>query len=127
MSVHSSSLATLVAAADKMLYNYTARALLRADPLIAVGGPATARLGHVADFLNFTGNGSAVPAAFVSTHSYPTDYRNLNASLLTRTLYEDNIWAAAALATDAGLPFLMTEISSGLVVSRLLLGASWER
>ena len=51
-----------------MLYNYTARALLRADPLLSVGGPATAELAHVPDFLAFTQNGSAaVPAAFVSS------------------------------------------------------------
>lgn len=96
-----------------MLYNYTARALVRADPLLSVGGPATAELGHVTDFLNFTGNGKVIPAAFVSTHSYPTDYNHLNTSLLNRTFYEDNIWAAAAPAAAAGVPFLMTEISSG--------------
>ena len=98
--------------AYEMLYNYTASAIVRADPLLSVGGPATAELGHVVDFLDFTGNGSVLPARFVSTHSYPTDYQGFNGTL-TRTLYEDNIFAAAAPVAAAGLPFLMTEISSG--------------
>jgi len=50
------------------LYNASATAIKSVDPLIPVGGPATASRAWVADFVNFTGSGKIVPADFVTTH-----------------------------------------------------------
>ena len=88
-------------------YNTTARAIAAVDPLISVGGPATAALAWVADFINFTATND-VPRAFVSTHSYPTDYRGPGE--LTRTSWEDGVIAQAAVAAAAGLPLVLTEV-----------------
>ena len=85
----------------EMLYNLTAHALLAVDPLLSVGGPATAQLGHITDFLNLTQSPGGPPAAFVSSHSYPTDYRHRNQSSLNRTLYEDYIFAAVRVGGPA--------------------------
>ena len=93
------------------LYNVTAAAINSVDALISVGGPATAALGWVPDFIERTGAGKVVPAHFLSTHSYPTDYRH---DSLTRTIWEDGIIAVAQQAAAAGLPLVMTEISAGL-------------
>jgi len=91
------------------LYNVTARAINAVDPLISVGGPATENLLWVDDFISRTGAGKLMPAHFLSTHHYPTDY-----SPKTRTQYEDDIIAVAQTAAAAGLPLVMTEISAGL-------------
>lgn len=55
-------------------YNYTSHAVRSVDPFLSVGGPATAGLAWVPEFINFTATVGA-PRAFVSTHSYPTDLR----------------------------------------------------
>jgi xylan 1,4-beta-xylosidase len=49
------------------LYNYTARAIKAVDPLIPVGGPATAGLGYITEFLAFVKNNS-VPIDVLTTH-----------------------------------------------------------
>jgi xylan 1,4-beta-xylosidase len=54
------------------LYRYTAEAIKGVDPLLKVGGPATAANAWIDDFLNFCRSNS-LPADFVSTHHYPTD------------------------------------------------------
>lgn len=54
------------------LYQITAGALKRVDPLLKVGGPATAKNAWVTDFLKFC-HKRKVPVDFVSTHHYPTD------------------------------------------------------
>ena len=54
------------------LYRITAKALKRVDPLLKVGGPATAKNAWVPEFLEFCEN-RKVPVDFVSTHHYPTD------------------------------------------------------
>jgi xylan 1,4-beta-xylosidase len=54
------------------LYRITAKALKRVDPLLKVGGPATAKNAWVPEFLKFCKNRN-VPVDFVSTHHYPTD------------------------------------------------------
>ena len=92
------------------LYNATARALVSVDPLLSVGGPATAELGWVQEFINATKNG-AMPASFVSTHSYPTDYQD--DPTVTRTSFEEHLYGVAATTAAAGLPFVMTEASAG--------------
>ena len=92
------------------LYNVTALAINAVDPLISVGGPATAGLAWVPDFINRTGAGKIMPAHFLSTHHYPTD----TAHPKTRHDFEDDIIAVAEQAAAAGLPLVMTEISAGL-------------
>ena len=92
------------------LYNVTARAVKAADPLISVGGPATAGLAWVPEFINITGAGKLIPADLLSTHHYPTDCRPNP----TRTQWEDEIIAAAEEAAAAGLPLVVTEVSAGL-------------
>ena len=92
------------------LYNITANAIAKVDPVIAVGGPASAALSWVPQFLESTGNGTVLPARFVSTHSYPTDY----GGGLTRTQFEDGIIAVAEVAEAAGLPLVITEFAAGL-------------
>ena len=89
----------------------TATAINAVDPLISVGGPATAQLKWVPDFIERTGAGKLLPAHFLSTHSYPTDYKG---AAVTRTAWEDGIIAAAETAAAAGLPLVMTEVSAGL-------------
>ncbi len=54
------------------LYEITAKALKRVDPLLKVGGPATAKNAWISDFLGFC-ESRKVPVDFVSTHHYPTD------------------------------------------------------
>ena len=81
------------------------------DSQLSVGGPATAGLAWVSEFVNFTDAGKSVPASFVSTHSYPTDLRH---GSFTRTQFEDQIIAQAEVAEGAGLPFVLTETSAGL-------------
>ena len=54
------------------LYRYTVEAVKGVDPLLKVGGPATADNAWIEDFLNFC-RANGLPADFVSTHHYPTD------------------------------------------------------
>jgi xylan 1,4-beta-xylosidase len=54
------------------LYKITAETLKRVDPLLRVGGPATAKNAWIPEFLDFCEN-REVPVDFVSTHHYPTD------------------------------------------------------
>jgi len=94
------------------LYNATSRAIKAVDAALSVGGPATAGLAWVGDFAARTGAGALMPASFISTHSYPTDYRHNQT--LNRTIFEDGVIAAAEVAEAAGLPFVLTEMSAGL-------------
>ena len=55
-----------------MLYNASATAVKSVNSQFKVGGPATARLLHVTDFVEEARKISA-PFDFVSTHMYPTD------------------------------------------------------
>ncbi len=54
------------------LYQYSATAIKAVNPLLQVGGPATANNGWIEDFLNFCEE-SKTPVDFISTHHYPTD------------------------------------------------------
>ena len=54
------------------LYRSTAVAIKEVDPLLQVGGPATARDAWIDEFIDFCETGD-VPLDFVSTHHYPTD------------------------------------------------------
>ena len=54
------------------LYNASAKALKSVHPTLKVGGPATAVLQHVSDFVDAC-EADDIPYDFVSTHHYPTD------------------------------------------------------
>ena len=54
------------------LYDHTARAVKAVDGRLRVGGPATARIGWVSEFLAHV-KAKNVPADFVSTHVYGDD------------------------------------------------------
>ena len=54
------------------LFNASAVALKAVDPQLKVGGPATAQLQHVTDFITHATEAN-IPFDFVSTHMYPTD------------------------------------------------------
>jgi xylan 1,4-beta-xylosidase len=59
------------------LYEVTARAVKSVDPGLTVGGPASAAVGWVEEFLGFA-DSAGVPVDFVSTHTYgspPLDLR----------------------------------------------------
>jgi xylan 1,4-beta-xylosidase len=63
------------------LYDVTARAVKSVDPAIAVGGPATAAVGWIDDFLAHAAEAD-VPVDFLSTHTYglsPLDLRPIAA------------------------------------------------
>lgn len=66
------------------LYNATATAINAVDPLISVGGPATASLNWVTEFINFTQGGVRVPAHFLSTHSVRRRRRRRRGAMLPR-------------------------------------------
>jgi xylan 1,4-beta-xylosidase len=54
------------------LYAHTARDLKSVSPRLRVGGPATAAVAWISDFLKFTAE-NHVPVDFVSTHAYADD------------------------------------------------------
>ena len=54
------------------LYEYTARAIKKVNPILKVGGPATADNEWVTEFLDHCEKSNA-PVDFISTHHYPTD------------------------------------------------------
>ena len=90
------------------LYANTAAAVKAADPSLQIGGPATAGLGWIPEFLAATKAVNA-PVDFVSSHSYPTDVANQ-----TRDSFMDQIATATSHARAAGVPFLLTEFNAGL-------------
>ena len=90
------------------LYAETTAAVKAVDQLLQVGGPATAQLGWIPEFLS-TAKAGNTPVDFVSSHSYPTD-----AAVATRESFMDAIANATALAHAAGVPFLLTEFNAGL-------------
>ena len=101
------------------LYANTAGAIKAADPKLQVGGPATAGLGWIPEFLAAT-RASGAPVDFVSSHSYPTDVWRMSSPLRaadireTRESFMDGIANATALARAANLPFYLTEFNAGL-------------
>lgn len=91
------------------LYNVTARAVKAVDNSLRVGGPSTAQLGWIPEFISFT-NISNVPLDFISSHLYPTDPFLPK----TRNAFSDAIANASNLANAIGIPFLLTEFNAGL-------------
>lgn len=97
------------------LYASTAAALKSVDPLLKVGGPATADNQWIPEFTSYC-KANAVPVDFVSTHHYPTDAFGLpGADTITqlehapRTAMRDEV--AQARAQAGGMPLYYTEWS----------------
>ena len=91
------------------LYKETALGIKAADPLVLVGGPATAMLAWIPEFTAWCAANGA-PIDFVSSHLYPTDPQ----LAVGRDLFMDSISNATLQAAAAGLPFLLTEFNAGL-------------
>lgn len=91
------------------LYNVTAQAIKAVDASLLVGGPATAQLLWLDDFVAWA-QSTGTPLDFVSSHLYPTD----PAVNPDRDGFFAAINASAALVAAAGLPLTMTEFNSGL-------------
>jgi xylan 1,4-beta-xylosidase len=91
------------------LYETVARAVKAVDASLPVGGPATAQLGWIPEFLAFVQDND-VPADFVTSHLYPTD-PGFPAS---RDGFLDSVAGAALASAQGGLPFLLTEFNAGL-------------
>ena len=90
------------------LYSNTAHAIKAVDSQLQVGGPATAQLSWISDFVNLAYN-TSTPIDFVSSHLYPTDI------VQTRESFMDAIANATAMArSQAKVPFYVTEFNAGL-------------
>ena len=80
-------------------------------PSLNVGGPATAGLGFVQEFVDDTKRLN-IPVDFVSTHSYPSD------PYCSRTpdpdCFAKKLLASREIAQKGGLPFMITEYKDGL-------------
>ena len=92
------------------LYTHTAHAVKAADSQLQVGGPATAQLSWLADFVADV-TAASTPIDFVSSHLYPTDPQ---LSQSDRDSFMDAVANATAVARSASLPFLLTEFNAGL-------------
>lgn len=91
------------------LYKETALGIKAADPLVLVGGPATAMLAWIPEFTAWCAANGA-PIDFVSSHLYPTDPQ----LAVGRDVFMDSVANATQQAAAAGLPFLLTEFNAGL-------------
>jgi xylan 1,4-beta-xylosidase len=91
------------------LYAASAQAVKSVDPSLAVGGPATAVLGHLTDFVDECGKRGA-PFDFVTTHSYPSDVCPHGDDWDPDCFFTNVL---AARATVAAQKFLLTEYNVG--------------
>ena len=93
------------------LYENTAKAVKRVDKDLQVGGPATAQLSWLPEFIAFTQQ-NQVPVDFISSHLYPTD------PVVPYTMdgFMDAIAASADVAAGINVPLVITEFNSGLGV-----------
>jgi xylan 1,4-beta-xylosidase len=95
------------------LYRVTAEAVKSIDPLLKVGGPASAKNAWIPEFLDFCEQ-NKVPVDFISTHHYPTDaFGKIGADTVTQLehaprgiMRED---AAKTRDQARGLPVYYTE------------------
>jgi xylan 1,4-beta-xylosidase len=119
------------------LYNASARALKAVDSRLRVGGPVTADLGHLDDFIRRT-HSAGLPLDFVSSHFYPSGdacthptaspHRRMPSELTSeqrrhsrKPCFVESVLNASRAVEETrrslGLPpldFLLTEYNSGL-------------
>jgi len=95
------------------LYRATVEAIKGIDPLLKVGGPATAKNEWISEFLDFC-HQSNVSVDFITTHHYPTDaFGKIGADTVTqlehapREIMRDD--AARVRGRARGLPVYYTE------------------
>jgi xylan 1,4-beta-xylosidase len=93
------------------LYNASAMAIKSVHPSLQVGGPATAGLQYVQDFVDDTKKMN-IPVDFVSTHSYPSD--GYCRTTTDPDCFVKKLLASRAIAQKAGFPYLITEYKDGL-------------
>jgi len=103
------------------MYVETFKALKEVDPKVRVGGPATAQLGWLGDFVTSAGEKNALPD-FVTSHLYPTDpvvEKNVDgfADSIANAVHE--ITAASSSVGPHGYspPLIMTEFNCGLGIN----------
>ena len=99
------------------LYNASATAIKAVDRNLMVGGPATAMLGNVGDFVRVCQD-SKIPFDFVSTHHYPNDAICPSHQRWNPDCFADNVRKARASVATSGAEFYMTEYSNSYMVSR---------
>jgi xylan 1,4-beta-xylosidase len=93
------------------LYNASAHAVKAVDSQIRVGGPATAQLGDVPEFVAACKEMNA-PFDFVSTHHYPTDPQcPKGEDQWDPDCFTNNVRACRKSAAD--VPFYLTEYNVG--------------
>jgi xylan 1,4-beta-xylosidase len=97
-----------------LLHNATAHGVKAVDASLQVGGPATAQLAWIPEFLALvTAPNANVPLDFVSTHLYPSDPTSQVNH--TRDGFMQAIAAVAQqVKTLANVPLLITEFNAGL-------------
>lgn len=95
------------------LYRLSAEAIKSVDPLLKVGGPASAKNAWIPEFVEFCKR-NQVPVDFISTHHYPTDaFGKMGADTLTQLqnappgIMREN--AAKVRDQACGLPVYYTE------------------
>lgn len=94
------------------LYATIAKAVKAVDQRLKVGGPATAQLGWIPEFIRQV-QILGLPCDFISSHLYPTD-PNVPAG---RNGFAQLVAERAGLAAQIGLPFMLTEFNPGLGIN----------
>jgi len=89
------------------LYQVSANAIKAISPTLRVGGPASSNSTWLPEFLNFVETNS-IPADFISTHQYPTDYT----PTLRNTLY--TALSKARQEVPSSYPLYYSEYNDGL-------------
>ena len=92
------------------LYNASARAVKAVHPSLRVGGPATAVLSHLDDFVRECEQ-RQIPLDFVTSHHYPTDTCPRGDAWDPDCFSRDVLNARAKV--PATVPFLLTEYNVG--------------
>jgi xylan 1,4-beta-xylosidase len=105
------------------LYETAVRAIKAVDDRLPVGGPATAAVGWIPDFLDFV-EAADVPLDFVSTHAYGIPPLDIRRALAERALDDVSVWwtewgvtpthFAPVNDSPFGAPFLLRGIKAAL-------------
>lgn len=95
------------------LYKYTAEALKGASSKLRVGGPATAQLGHVDDFIKAVQEQKLVGGEVITSHIYPTD------PMTTFLGAFESIAASVRKGQNFTKTYILSEFNSGLYGDRV--------
>ena len=97
------------------LYNASSRAVKAVSPRLKVGGPATAQLLDLEDFVEAATKINA-PFDFISTHMYPTDPMCPTKASWGPDCLSSHVKAAKKLIEDANVPLYLTEYNVGCCI-----------